>query len=60
VYILVNGEIEMFFQLKNKDIKIETLKERGCVMNQVNCLTLDKITYSAKAVNSVTLLTLSL
>lgn len=29
-------------------------------MNQINCLTMDKITYSARAVNSVTLLTISL
>lgn len=50
----------MFFKLKNKDIEIETLTDRGSVMNQINCLTLDKITYSAKAVDSVTLLTLSL
>lgn len=50
----------MFFALKNKDLKIETLKDRGCVMNQVNCLTMDKITYSARAIDSVTLLTISL
>ena len=52
--------MELFFALKNNTIKIETLTERGTVMNQVNCLTMDKITYSARAVNSVTLLTISL
>ena len=60
VYILVTGQVELFFALKNKDIKIETIKHRGCVMNQTNCLTMDKITYSARAVDSVTLLTISL
>ena len=29
-------------------------------MNQISCLTMDKITYSAKAVTSVSLLTISL
>jgi len=33
IFILVNGEIELFFALKNKDIPVETISSRGCVLN---------------------------
>jgi len=33
IFILVNGDIELFFALKNKDIPVETISSRGCVLN---------------------------
>lgn len=61
MHILINGEIEMFFTLKNKDpIIVENCQTRGQVFNQISCLTMDKIIYSARAVSSVTMMTIGL
>jgi hypothetical protein len=61
VHILINGEIEMFFSLKNKEpIKVESCDTRGQVFNSISCLTMDKIIYSARAVSSVTMMTIGL
>ena len=51
----------MFFSLKGKDpIKVDNCTTRGQVFNQISCLTMEKIIYSAKAESSVTMLTISL
>ena len=61
IYILMNGEIELFFSLKNKDpIPVEKCNKRGQVFNQIGCLTMDKIVYSARAITSVTMITIGL
>lgn len=57
----MNGELEMFFSLKNKDpIIVENCSNRGQVFNQISCLTMDKIIYSARALTSVTMITIAL
>ena len=61
IYILMNGELEMYFTLKNKDpIIVDNCSNRGQVFNQISCLTMDKIIYSARAVKSVTLISIGL
>ena len=62
MHILINGEIEMFFSLKNKEpITVEELcSTRGQDFNSISCLTMDKIIYSARAVSSVTMMTIGL
>ena len=61
VYILISGEMQMFFTLKGKEpIKVDTCSTRGQVFNQISCLTMDKIIYSAKAESSVTMITIGL
>lgn len=57
----MNGELEMFFSLKNKDpIFVDICKSRGQAFNMISCLTMDKIIYSAKAITSVTMITINL
>lgn len=61
IYILMNGELEMYFTLKNKDpIIVDNCQNRGQVFNQISCLTMDKIIYSARALKSVTLIAIGL
>ena len=57
----MNGELEMYFTMKNKDpIIVDNCQNRGQVFNQISCLTMDKIIYSARAVKSVTMITIGL
>lgn len=57
----MNGELEMYFTLKNKDpIIVDNCQNRGQVFNQISCLTMDKIIYSARALKSVTLIAIGL
>lgn len=60
IFILVTGEVEIYFDLKKKIINIENLSKRGQVLNELSCITLNKIKYSAKAVESCSFLTISL
>ena len=45
--------------LKNDIIEIDSLNEPGCVMNQIGCVIREKITYTAKALKSASLFTIS-
>ena len=60
IYILVHGEVELYFGLRNKEIKIDILDIRGQVMNQICSITGEKINYTARAIESCTFLTLSI
>jgi CRP-like cAMP-binding protein len=59
IFILHQGEIELYFPLKNDIIEIDTLNEPGCVMNQIGCVIREKISYTAKALKSASLFTIS-
>tara|TARA_B110000285_G_C14553802_1_gene350420 strand:+ start:295 stop:531 length:237 start_codon:yes stop_codon:yes gene_type:complete len=48
----------MFFQLKDKELQIDQISDAGCVFNQYGCLTNDNVTYNARAITSVSLVTL--
>lgn len=56
----MTGEVELYFDLKKKIINIETIDKRGQAMNEISCITMNKIKYSARAVESCQFLTLSL
>lgn len=59
IYILVTGEVELYFDLKKTRLGVENLWKRGQIMNEISCLTKNKIKYSARAVKSCTFLTLA-
>lgn len=60
VYILASGEIELYFKLKDKEVHLDTLNIQGCVLNQISNLFLDKIGFSARAKDSVTVICITL
>ena len=56
---MVSGKVEIFFGVSDGDLVVDTLQESGCVMNQVSIISLQKITYSARAVTDCEMLTIS-
>lgn len=60
MFILASGEIELYFHLRHKDIVFDKLVEEGCVLNSICCITQDKIAFSARALNSVSIISISL
>ena len=60
VFILASGEVELYLQLPYKEIPLELISEVGCTINQVSCIVQEKIGFSARAVKSVQLLSISM
>lgn len=60
VFILCSGEMELFFQLRHKNIEFDVLRETGCAINSISCITQDKIAFSARALSSVSIMSFSL
>ena len=59
IFILAQGTIELYLNISEGELYLDTIEEAGCVMNQVSVLTKTKLTYCTRAKTDVELLTIS-
>jgi len=59
VYILARGKIEIFLNIPDGELYLDTLSEPGCVMSMISLLNRMKLTYCARAKEDTEMLTIT-
>jgi len=59
VYILARGRVEIFLNIPDGELYLDTLSEPGCVMSMISLLNRMKLTYCARAKEDTEMLTIT-